>query len=353
MTGRPLGLGNSGSSKTPSLSLLAAGQGIGRGGAGTNAGPTTKVQFRFMTTPAAQQRIDDTVLAKYREKLEEKAKREGKDVETLVAEFKQAQVTARENKAKAAATIAVAANTKAPNLKSNSSTTSGPAVDTVGVEEASENEPTIDLSKAPPGLRTLSTYVDVDKLVELPADEISKIWTVRHSADPSSLAATIPGSTWLKTAEIARKHPLFILPTIHNLSPETSPQADDPSSSTPQTGAELHLVQWSFPTSKVATAIFTRLAEYQARKEWARPHTTLTFHQDLLSTPAGIVLMNGTAEATDGANMTPEQAQWLVICLQRFYSTPTEERIKLLELFSKGDETFRPEDVVISCEKLD
>lgn len=119
-------------------------------------------------------------------------------------------------------------------------------------------------------------------------------------------------------------------------------------------GAELHLMQWTFPTKDQATLIFTSLAEYKLRGEFATPHTTLTHHMEIAE-KRGIVLAQGVVMEDRGVTM--EQAGLLVSWVQRFYGAveagedESKNRRRLLEMFTRGDEGFKIEELLEEVEK--
>src|SRR5690606_33760549 len=97
--------------------------------------------------------------------------------------------------------------------------------------------------------------------------------------------------------------------------------------------------------------LFTQLAEYKLRGEFAQPHTTITHHLDLLD-ERGLVMMQG--QVVDGRGVQPEQARWLVLCLQRSYggwegggeADLTGERKK------RAEERFTVEKLMEEAERL-
>ena len=96
--------------------------------------------------------------------------------------------------------------------------------------------------------------------------------------------------------------------------------------------------------------LFTTLAEFKLRGEYAQPHTTVTHHLDLAD-PKGLVLLNGTV--VDGRGVTVDEARWLLMCLQKFYGGESNvERKKLLEQFSQGDGGFKVEELLEEAEKI-
>jgi ATP synthase F1 complex assembly factor 1 len=197
--------------------------------------------------------------------------------------------------------------------------------------------PTEGIKNSPPGIKTLSSFLDIPKTSTLPLREIETIWRLRHASNPNSLCATIPVSVYQKIQETAKQHPHFILP----LPKENS-------------GAEIHFLQWTFPAPHTAIVLFTNLAEYKLRVEFAQPHTTLTHHLELAD-EKGLVLLQG--QVMENRGVTVEEAKWLVLCLQKFYGALGDEergdkRRKMLEMFGKGDEGFRVEELVDEAERI-
>ena len=184
------------------------------------------------------------------------------------------------------------------------------------------------------GLRTLSSYLDLDKTMDLPQKEIEAIWRLRHVNDAQSLCATIPLSVYQTIEATAKTHPRFILPL---------PKEGQ--------GAEIHFLQWTFPAENCVTVLFTHLAEYKLRGEFSQPHTTITHHLELAK-DKGLVLLHG--QVVEGRGVSVDEAKWLVMCLQKFYGLGREnnERRRLLELFGKGDASFKIEDLVEEAEKI-
>ena len=142
-------------------------------------------------------------------------------------------------------------------------------------------------------------------------------------------------------AERAKKHPQFILPV---------PREGQ--------GAEIHFLQWTFPSKGTATALFTHLAEFKLRGEFAQPHTTITYHLDLAERN-GLVLMEGGVAENRG--LTVEEGKWLLMCLQKFYGFEAHtnvakenaiRRSKLMDQFSQGDAGFQVEELLEEAEKV-
>ena len=186
---------------------------------------------------------------------------------------------------------------------------------------------------APPGVKTLSSFVDVAKILDLPQKEIEYIWRLRHAQNPQSLCAVIPQTIYNRIEATARKHPQFILPIPRE-----------------EKGAEIHFLQWTFPTPTTSTILFTHLAEFKLRGEYAQPHTTVTHHLDVAD-QKGLVLLQGSV--VDGRGISVEEGKWLLMCLQKFYGGEEKvERRKLLEQFSQGDGDFKVEHLLEEAEKI-
>ena len=96
--------------------------------------------------------------------------------------------------------------------------------------------------------------------------------------------------------------------------------------------------------------LFTHLAEFKLRGEYAQPHTTVTHHLDLVDTK-GLVLLHGNV--VNGRGITVDEGKWLLMCLQKFYGAEhTVGRKKLLEKFSQGDSGFKVEELLEEAEKV-
>ena len=198
------------------------------------------------------------------------------------------------------------------------------------------------------GIRPLSSVLDLEKLQELPADAITEVWRLHNAENVNALCATVPEETYAHMVATARRYPQFLLPLPH-----------------PEQGAELHFLQWTFDdeggaSTGTSTVLFTSLAEYKARGEFATPHTTVTHHTDLVRRGKGLVLMDGAlVEGRGGVKI--EGARWLVMCLQRFYGAgigvrkgdgAAERRGMLLEWFARGDARFTVEGLLEETERL-
>lgn len=184
------------------------------------------------------------------------------------------------------------------------------------------------------GVRTLDSFVDVDKIRGLPQRDLEYLWRLRHANNERSLCAVIKTETYQSIAATAKKHPQFILPIPRE-----------------GKGAEIHFLQWTFPSENTATVLFTHLAEYKLRGEYSQPHTTVTHHLDL-SRDSGVVLLEGNVLPDRGVSV--DEGKFLLMCLQKFYSQSSSQtpRRKLLEQFTHGDEGFEVEKLLEEAEKI-
>ncbi|KAF2084125.1 F1F0 ATP synthase assembly protein-like protein Atp11 [Saccharata proteae CBS 121410] len=284
---------------------------------------------RFLATHNTQ----DRVLAKYREKLDQKAKEKGlKDISELKEAYKDKIDDLRKKAAVPGATAPLDASSKQPGSPSPFAPpppAPKPTSAAAAATPASESPP-------PPGIKTLSSFIDVPKTLDLPAKEIEVIWRLRHARDPQSLSGMLTSDVWRTISANARRHPQFVLPLPRE-----------------EQGAEIHFLQWTFPSETTATVLFTHLAEYKLRNEFSSPHTTVTFHTDLAA-PKGVVLAQGTVVENRGVSV--DEGKWLLMCLQKFYGLQAEEeggrRKGLLEMFSRGDGGFKVEELLEEAEKI-
>lgn len=189
------------------------------------------------------------------------------------------------------------------------------------------------------------------------SDAISKIWTAYHTAHPtlssSFLSASLTTSTYNSMLSLAKANPFFVLPLPRPAAP-VAPSSESTVKETVATDSyEMFYVQWLFhPTSRASlppspedtpaplpltsSTIFTPLEEFKKHGEWAQPYLVMTHYPELSQTH-DLVLMRGeiTAAAAGGvpsSNENPgfllsqQQAQLLVLALQRFYCTGVEVR---------------------------
>ncbi|CAI6341611.1 unnamed protein product [Periconia digitata] len=300
---------------------------------------------------------DERVLTKYKAKLESKAQEKGlKDVSELKQAYKDKIEKLRNEAAVPGATAPLTPPpTPSPSPSPPSSNPSSPTKTTPPKSPwpapPSAPSPTNNPSDPPPppGVKTLSSFLDVPKVSTLPNPEIETLWRLRHAHNQQSLHFTLPSATFTTLLSTAKQHPSFVLPL-----PRTVPDAQTEVSKSPAShqAAELHYLQFTHPHPNTTTLLFTTLAEFKLRGEFAAPHTTITFHAELAESH-GLVL--GQGEVMENKGVSVDDARWLVMCMQKFYVVGGEEGIKrgeLLRLFSKGDQGFKVEQLLEEAEKI-
>jgi ATP synthase F1 complex assembly factor 1 len=279
-----------------------------------------------------------SVLEKYRDKLDQKARAEGhENIDSLKAAYSD-KIHALRKEADTIATPPTPPPSPEPSSPSSSPTTPPAA--------AAPKPPQIPKSygSGSSGIKPLSSLLDLPKASALPLKELTAIWRLYHASRPQTLCAVIPSGTFATMDALARQNPQFVLPVPH-----------------PAQGAEMHFCQWTWDAAtRSSTVLFTQLAEYKARGEYAAPHTTVTHYMDLAE-GSGAVLMQGVVVEDRGVKV--DDARWLVMCLQRFYGgwdgvggemgkERAEERRRLLEWFGKGDQRFSVERLLEEAERM-
>ena len=280
------------------------------------------------------------VLEKYREKLDRKAREEGHgDIEALKSAYadkikslrKQADVVGVPPvngvpPPPPPPTSPTSTSTSAPTSKAKPASTAAAAAAAAGGVESKS------------GTAPLSAILDLSKTRMLPEKELAAIWKYHHATKPNTLCAVIPAATFERIESAAQKFPSFVLPVPH-----------------PDQGAEIHFLQWTWDAAtRSSTVLFTQLAEYKARGEFAQPHTTVTHYTELKG-EKGVVLMQGQVVEDRGVKM--DEARWLVMCLQKFYGgwegeVGGEGRRELLEWFGRGDSRFNVEKLLEEAERM-
>lgn len=211
--------------------------------------------------------------------------------------------------------------------------------------EAIANAPKVPSSD----IKDLDSFVDVSKFALHDRKEIEMLWKMRHAANPKALCGVIEGPVYAEIYKNARKNPMFVLPL-----PRSAPRDEVAANSAEEGGVEMHLVQWAFVGPYTIHCLITTLGEFKLHQEFARPHTTLILHSDLLASK-GIALMNGSVEKD--SSVTLEEAHLLTLFLQKFFAaTPATEsgkrKLALLNSFTVGDADFSLEQLVAEAETL-
>lgn len=176
---------------------------------------------------------------------------------------------------------------------------------------------------------TMSSYLDVEKIKDLNKTEIEFLWRARFQSKKDSLVAVLDNVQFANMYALAFKNRTFILPL-------------------PKEGAgyEMHFVQWAFVGPDTVHCMLTTVAEYKLHQEYAKPHTSLMFHQEIAQ-DKGVVLMNGQIEPE--STITPDEAQLLVLNIQRFYGamdTTSKSKLDLLTQFNSGDSEFNMDKLI-------
>ncbi|PGH29543.1 ATP synthase mitochondrial F1 complex assembly factor 1 [[Emmonsia] crescens] len=318
---------------------------------------------RFLTTHHDPSRVID----RYRDKLYRKAKEEGYSSISSLKEAYQDKIKDLKTKAES---IPQPIPSAPPHLNDSPTTAHS---------TQSPIHPSIPKSQTP-GIKPLSSYIDIPKILTLPAKEIETLWRLRHAANPQSICATIPIDTYLRMVATAKQNPQFVLPLprteASSLPEEVKDGAAADSAQSPSTGADIHFLQWAFyppasattsaPTvantdytstlnTHTSTVLFTHLASYKLHGAYSQPHTLITHHLDLAD-KTGLVLMNGSVVADRGVSV--DEAKLLVMWLQRFYDWGPDgqqagKKAELVRKFTQGDVNgFKLEDLLEEVEKI-
>ncbi|XP_017849090.1 ATP synthase mitochondrial F1 complex assembly factor 1 [Drosophila busckii] len=171
--------------------------------------------------------------------------------------------------------------------------------------------------------KKLSDIMKLELLADKNAEEISQIWIEYHKTK-EVLAATLTVDQYQKLMSRAKEHPIFLLPL---------PRSE---------GFEFFMLQFS-----ANTVHFTPLLAYQVHHENAPECLTLVHYTE--TEDKGIVLMRGEY---DNKVLTAQEAQCLANELQMFYYKPDENKLKLLEVFTKRPDEFKHMDLIKEVENI-
>ena len=309
--------------------------GLGTAGSSTPLRPNARSfaeALPYLMQAETNPNFTPSVADKYRAKLEQKAAAEGvSSVDELKEKYKEKIEKAKTELGEDPITAATEAHQN-ETAKAAS--------------EAIANAPKVPSSD----IKDLDSFVDVTKFALHDRKEIEMLWKMRHAANPNALCGIVEGPVFAEIYKNARKNPMFVLPL-----PRAAPREDTGAESAEQGGVEMHLVQWAFVGPYTVHCMITTLAEYKLHQEFARPHTTIILHSDLLATK-GIALLNGTVEKESSISL--DEAHLLTLFLQKFYSaTPSTEsgkrKLALLQGFTSGDADFSLDLLVAESETLD
>ncbi|BGP00228.1 Protein ATP11, mitochondrial [Rhodotorula toruloides] len=198
-------------------------------------------------------------------------------------------------------------------------------------------------------VKPLNDIMDLSKASDLTTPALSQLWTAYHQSK-GFLSAAVPMETYLRMINSARKYPLFVLPLAR--------VAELPEGQEDASATEMHLLEWSLlpqpagvnePVPPPSTVLFTPLAEYKARQEYAQPYLILTHYTDLANSH-NVVLMRG--EITPNVALNSTDAQVLAVRMQLFYNDTgkggdiEQARRELLRTFHEAPEEFNVEALI-------
>lgn len=166
-------------------------------------------------------------------------------------------------------------------------------------------------------IRPLSDFVNVEKLGSESPENVRKLWTAYHQVK-NQVSAVIPVDVYAQLLQTARKYPQFILPLPKAVVTTEDgekraiedPEAVEDASKTAEQGFEMYFLQWAFLPAPAdggpaaSTVLFTPLAEYKLRQEFAQPLLVLTHYPDLAQQTSQ-VLMRGEITDVAGARAAP------------------------------------------------
>lgn len=303
---------------------------------------------RFLVTHDPQARV----LAKYRDKLESKAREKGlRDLDELKAQYRDRIEELRKQAIVPGATGPLAPPPEhqhhhhQPRHTQNAPPPPRPHSPQPSSPRPGAGSPTA----PPPGVQTLNSFLAVDKIQDKTREEIEALWRMRHANNPQGIHFAVPASTFANLVRSAKQHPSFVLPMPREMpaDPDAAPDAQGQT----QQAVELHYLQFAHPHAHTTTLMFTTLAEFKLRGEFASPHTTVTFHQELADSH-NLVLGQGLVVEKRGVSL--DDARWLIMCMQKFYVQTDEGkgRSELLDMFTRGDSAFKVERLIDEAEKV-
>jgi ATP synthase F1 complex assembly factor 1 len=226
--------------------------------------------------------------------------------------------------------------------------------------------------------KPLDTILNLPKLLStsppLTSAQLGVLWTAYHARREGVLCAVVPLEIYEQVLARARQWGQFVVPLPRGAKPiEEGKEAEG--------GTEMFFIEWGvhhspalpvastdvlgLPTSTpappppggsnppISTLLFTPLQEYKHRQSFAAPHLALTFYTDLAASH-GVVLLRGEitpAQQGDGKwLLNPEEAQALVVAMQKFYlpgnGEGAREREDLLRCFHERPGDFKWEKLL-------
>lgn len=293
--------------------------------------------LRFASSPSK------SIEENYKEKLLQKSKEKGfKTIEELKEHLKE-ELKEKKKEFAQIDPLEVIKKYKEEHLLEEAEDMNKPTAKTLGpVTPPKEKKP----------YKTLSSYVDIEKFMELSPQEVEYIWRARFSSSKMSenhLHSVLSNEAWGKLIANAKKNPVFVLPLPRDITPESKAAEGKV-----EKGSELFYVQWLFPDANTTHVIITSLIEYQLHKEFAKSYLTISFFSDLVPRKQ-VALMVGQLDLESSLSLA--DCTLLLLNLQRFYGVIegklSNERMKMLEGFNKGDVQFDVNKLVELSESME
>ncbi|GAA5905843.1 Atp11p [Sporobolomyces salmoneus] len=294
---------------------------------------------------------------KYKDLLEAKAKQQGITVEELKEKvkesekLKQATERMKKNPVATAPKGPAEAGSMGTRPESQTEQEGSNVVKPLPSSSKSNSQAVPAKKKGDSPVKPLHDIMDLSKVSELTSSALAQLWTTYHQAK-GFLSAAIPTETYLKMVSNARKYPLFVVPLQRDVIGET------PDGTQTDQAVEMHILNWALlpppetatePVPSPSSVLFTPLAEYKSRQEYAQPYLILTHYTDL-SNSHDLVLMRG--EITPNVSLDDTEAQILAIRMQLFYHDKgtggevERERNEMLRVFHQEPEKFEWERLI-------
>ncbi|KAG4301728.1 hypothetical protein PCANB_001848 [Pneumocystis canis] len=201
--------------------------------------------------------------------------------------------------------------------------------------EIIQNDPKILKNEKKNHIKTLLSYINVEKLKSHNVKEIELIWKARHIQNECNLCGLIPSIKFNIMEENAKRYNMFILPINHTQD------------------IKMYFLQWFFSNEFTKHVLITSLIEYKNKGEFAKPYAFLSYYTDL-SFDKNIVLMRGELEKNK--EITINDLRMLIFQIEKFFSATKDNqenlvRLKLLKEFNSGG-NFNISTLLNECDKL-
>ena len=180
--------------------------------------------------------------------------------------------------------------------------------------------------------KTLDGIVKMDLLKELPAEEVSRVWSGYHSKKKDCIYAILKSEEYDMITSLAKEYPVFLYPI---------PRDDTSVANKQSMGYQFFIGQFQNDS-----CYFTPLVYYQRYKDLAPISLAVNYYPEL-KTGKGIVLMNGEYDQ-NVINLL--EVQCLANQFKLYYENPSEKKRSLLHAFNKNPGSFNHLDVVTEFE---